>query len=1256
MASNIEQFHKEISRLSDDQVKQAGSRYTPGLDPNAPNLKIDSLLTAMENAACGARARDRFLAFVDELSEAWSNAKFCSQRREETQELIDGARRVLPELVAQLRAKRLSAATEWIERLTEIERGLKIDLDHWLREKSNVVTPSSKLSYSTESPRIQGNIDSLERCLISVREEKEYTDLPAFKVLANPFLLVTGEWGTGKTHLLCDITRERAQRGLATILLLAKNFDGEVVTNVCRRIDVGLPPESVFDHLHLLADTLGERALVVVDGVNEGNRRDWRDAISKLCALVASRSNIALILSCRTPFEEVAIPTSERSRFLQVEHHGFDDQEFDAQAEFFRYYGLPLPEVPLLDREFSRPLTLKLICESLSDLSTEKFRQGFEGIASGQKGMTFVLESFVKRIGKPIEQQFGLRPKGCWLLLKGNNQVAKVTEAGFAACMAERHRGYVLRSEADRIVHANYPALARTQRVALIEALRTSGLIDEDVVWYGSGSVAKHRTVFRLPYQRFSDHLVARHLLEAHLDTSSLQGIKRSLLTNAPLGRVFKLQRGFTREFVEPGWAEALITEFPERAVKLVGSERRELFFFLPRASQNPSAYFEPFVSGLFWRAPSAFTEGTKLLVDHYLSSKSRAWDRVVDALVAVSTKPKHPYHASRLYAYIARMTMPERDIKWSEYLRRKHDSPTIERLLTWTRSMDDTPVSHAVTQELIVLLSLVLTTVVRNERDVATKALVVLGERYPKALFEHTSVALSFNDPYVSERMLAASYGVSMSLIDSNERSEFLPVLGAFAGVLYKEMFAMNARHATPHCLTRDYALGTIELALSNKCVTLPAEAANNLKKPYPGISSRFVMDPLDPSVIQEDIGDPIHMDFGNYTIGRLVKGRSNYDDKHPDYISVRKRIERRIQELGYRKSLFKEIDRDIANRSLRSNEEHKQDRYGKKYSWIAYFEMYGERDATGKLPGWRLDQRSSDCDLDPSFPKRPPAWQAPIPDLFGERALDTETWVASRFTPRWSSLLVVAEIDQHPGPWVLLDGYVCGRNQTLNREIFALLRGLFVAAKDIPRLEFEFLSKEYPGNSAIPDGAAENYLYAGEVGRRKRYARHLLMPSGKYRRQLDFVFAEYAPAHAAATSGVPVELPTMSFEWESYHSAQNTFSGFFLPAPRLIQLLQLASRNRELDFYDPTGAAAIIYREGGHEWKGDRHRLIYMRADLLQVYLANTRQRLSWCMWGERDWTEKMDGLSVKRNDARQRVFSKHEHIHRSFKVWNS
>lgn len=1292
MSPDHEQFLAALTRLSKDQIRQAGQRYTPGIDPQAPNLRIKSLFTTVENVACGAGALARFQSILDAFFEVWDRAKHCSQRREAIQARADDALASLSPMLDRLRARDAEAGREWQDRLSGIESELSEDVAHWHAEEAKLQPADVDNSYSSARNTIRGNMNALGRCLAIVRSEKEYIQSAAFKVLSNPELLISGEWGTGKTHLLCDVTQDRIGRGQATVLVLAKNFQGSVVKEICARIEAGRTEVEIFDRLEEFANETSERAIVILDGVNEGRRREWREAVTRLQALVADRPNIGLIVTCRTPFEPIAIEQKGLEKFHKVMHLGFDDQEFDAQAAFFHYYNLPLPEVPLLDREFSRPLTLKLICQSLQNLTGKKLAQGFSGIASGQKGMTYVLESFVNRVGEPIEREYGLRTKGCWGLLKGNDQIADSRLAGFAPCMAANLRGYVRPSEADRIIAANYPALRPSQRHQLLDSLRTNGLIEEDAVWYSTSSELKSRVVFRLPYQRFSDHLVARHLLKTHLDVSSAAAIKRSFTAKSPLMRIFRMSNRHHREYAEPGWAQALITEFPERVGKRLPHKQRELFFVLPKRAQKLNAYFDPFIEGIFWRDPAAFTEGTRAMINRYLRAGSRAWEQMVDALAAVSTKPKHPYHARRLYDFLSRYPMPDRDLNWSEYLRRRYASPTIHRLLTWAEKLNAAKMTRDSATELVVLLSLVLTTVVRRDRDLATKALVLIGERFPEVLFAHVVTSLGFNDPYVPERMLAAAYGTTLSLVDSESAQTFRPLLGDLAKTLYRKMFGPGARNATHHTLMRDYALGIIQIAQRANCVSLPKTANRNLAAPFPNTTSTFASDGTPDPAVKEAIGHAIQMDFGNYTIGRLIPNRANYDDKKPDYVLVRAKIERRMFDLGYRADRFKDVDREIGNTSWNARDQEKVDRYGKKYSWIAYFEIWGEREATRKLPDWRLGERTSDCGVDPSFPKRPPDWTPPIPDLFGDPNIDTEAWVKGGFTPKWNPLLVVPEINGHPGEWVLVEGFVRGTDASHNRELFAFLRGMFIARRDVSGFRKKFLAVEYPGNNEIPEGATEYYLYAGEAGRRQNFARHLCQKNGRYRRQIAEAFDRYecvcpkektqpttvkirSPSDEGEEMGISVvelkfgqipkmrhvpgirfELPFIHFGWESYHSSLNNFSGFDLPAPSLIQRLGLASKNREVNFYDSMSRPGTLYREAGGGWGGNRHSLLYVRADLLRRYLTDTRQVLVWCNWGERDWLKKMEGHDVIYNPARQRIFQAHDHIHRSFFQWST
>lgn len=238
-----ERFLAALNDLSREQIRQAGQRYTPGIDPRAPNLRIAPLFTAIENVACGAGAQTRFQRVLEELSEAWNRAKHCSQHREAIQSRMDEARASLILMLNRLRQRDARAGEEWVERLAGLETDLLADLAHWRAEEKNLPPPQGENTYSSARDTVRGNMSSIGRCLAVVREEKEYADTAAFKVLCDPQLLVNGEWGTGKTHLLCDVTQDRIGRGQATVLVLAKNFHGRVIAEICGRIEAGRTAE-----------------------------------------------------------------------------------------------------------------------------------------------------------------------------------------------------------------------------------------------------------------------------------------------------------------------------------------------------------------------------------------------------------------------------------------------------------------------------------------------------------------------------------------------------------------------------------------------------------------------------------------------------------------------------------------------------------------------------------------------------------------------------------------------------------------------------------------------------------------------------------------------------------------------------------------------------------------------------------------------------------------------------------------------------
>ncbi len=1317
MSLNRDQLISLLTSFSRDQISRAGARYTPGVDPDAPNIANEALIADLNHLACSPEVQGHCTEFAENIEKQWKSTRTTFENAESTDEAVMRLVTILHDAPSRIRNGELGLRDEIVAVLKTISDAVGSEetrLENLEREAAERARTSAAAgaaqaaAVATQTSSIRSRLYELRRMAQEVNDlEQHFAGSPG-ALLVKRLCLLSGQWGTGKTHFLCDFVKHRLEQGRPVLLLLAKSFQGAraIPSTLAAVTGIARSAEELLDHLEDLGAALEERVLVIVDGVNEGPRAPWRNAVDELAGLLASRRHVALVVSCRSPFEHHALSDVVLPQMEQIIHRGFEDQEFDAQAEFFRHYKVPLPEVPLLDDEFSRPLTLKLICEAFRGLGTKKLKKGFHGVASGQKGMTYVLETFVNRIAEPVEKRHGLPRKACWELLKGRGGIADPYAAGFAGHMALTLREYVGRRAAHRIVRAHFPTLSSWRRRQLLEDMRISGLLDEDYIWTSSGGTPKSVLVFRLPYQRFSDHLIARHLLEKHLDRSDEEALRTSFAPDKPLGRVFRKKRHYY-DYALPGWAEALIVEFPE-AVKRVARTERELYFFLPKSARNLNYYYKPSVQGLFWRAPTSFSRGTDRVVGALLDrSNERVWRETIDALVAISIKPGHPYSAKRLYDYLSRYSMSVRDRTWTEYIRRHYESHSVVRLLTWAARIGNISLPTNIAEQTIVLLSLVLTTVVRRDRDVATRALVELGERHPRALFAHTVRSLGFNDPYVPERMLAASYGVAMSKHVASEGARFRNALCKLARALYKKMFAPHAPHATHHALRRDYALGVIRLALSTQANLLSATELRHLERPFLQIPSLF---PEPSDITDEQVAEvqqAIHMDFGNYTMGRLIRNRSNYDFENVEYKKVRRQIEWRIWGLGYRKADFELIDREIAGLSHYAEQRNapRTDRYGKKYSWIAFFEMYGLREAQVLLDEGRLHERTSDCDIDPSFPKPPPSWTPPFPPMLGDGSTSSTAWVSGGFTPDFRSVLRVPSINGIAGPWVLLQGFIQRQDKALDREIFTFLRGLLVRRKDVSTLRDKFLQIEYPGNMEIPDGPSDYYLFAGEAGTSPRFAPELRAVDGRYRRYVVEAFAAtvHVPRSAGSPAkkhgkrlaikiahpivspaqenqppsqdepteiefslpdpgewqripGVRVELPYRQFSWESYHSAMNSFSGFMIPAASIIDTFKLCTWNREVDFRDTDGQLVTLYREdGGENWDGDTHNLLYIKESYFRRYLSKTRQTLVWCNWGEREWADKGD-LHSYPTPERSAIFQSHAHIHRRFHEYDS
>ena len=131
------------------------------------------------------------------------------------------------------------------------------------------------------------NSSILREARSAYRAVEQSLEAPATAAFERGHLLLVGEWGTGKTHSVCDASLARLRDGLPTLLLLAKDFAGNHPLREAVQSLNQTRLQDLLSGLNALGRESGTRTLVIVDGINEGNREGWSRAMqdSDSCCL-----------------------------------------------------------------------------------------------------------------------------------------------------------------------------------------------------------------------------------------------------------------------------------------------------------------------------------------------------------------------------------------------------------------------------------------------------------------------------------------------------------------------------------------------------------------------------------------------------------------------------------------------------------------------------------------------------------------------------------------------------------------------------------------------------------------------------------------------------------------------------------------------------------------------------------------------------------------------------------------------------------
>lgn len=1191
------------------QIQRAGARYTPTLDPDAPNLEVEYVVENIDALSSFDFIKTKIQEYHDDLLENWEDShsrliELFKNRIKTPKYLCELIFNEIEEIPNHKRSgfNKIFKTTLYI-----IGKLYKLRYKYLDEEKDTKISNNKKES-------IRSIIRDLDRIIDSLESLEEFMSSSTFSLLDRNCMLLTGEWGTGKTHLLCDYVKRNCEYNNTIIFTLAHSLPAisDPMLDLGNLLSVHCSKSQMLKALDDIGKKSNKRSLIIFDGINEGVIAKWKSALSTLIIEIKNYPNIGIILSCRTPFENILFSDKQLKHIITITHPGFLGKEFEAQTEFFSYYDIPQPNIPVLASEFSRPLFLKLFCSSIEDLANRTKKKKLRDYASGQKGLVHIFEYIITKLGKPIEARYELGPKACWNILKGQTKNFGSSASGIAQLMVRNDREYIFRNECLAII-SDYSSISDEIRLNdILNTMVDSGLLTIDAIWDESWI-----EIIRLPYQRFSDHLITRHLLDQYLNKQNINSIYRSFYKNKPLGKIFTLDRG-RQKYNKPNLATALMIEFPERVKRVLPKEERELVFYLPKKVRRLSPVIDCFLDGLIWRSNDSYSKQTHRIISILLES-SNSFDiyNTYEVLATIASRSNHEISPRKLVKHLSELSMASRDLRWSEYIRHSTDESLIYRLIAWVNSTDEMKIENNVIQNTIMLLQLYLTTTVRNLRDRITYAIYQLGLKNPGILFKISENSLTFNDIYIPERMFAASYGVAMFYASTNMKSIKDSIVN-FSKWICVNYFLPSAKYTTTHAILREYAKGIIEISRKMKPYCIANQYIKYTNAPFTHFPSSFPShDIADQQVDTAD--SALRIDFENYTIGSLIPNRRNYDSNNIQFKSVLNKIKWRIIKLGYQPSEFSNTDNEISRRinSRSSDNIGKVERYGKKYSRIAYFEMYGEREDRNLLRYYKIGERISDCDIDPSFPKDTSKWNPQLQTIFQSQFTDYNSWLANGPEPDYSHLYQLDCIEQTNGPWILLDGFIEEKAKDDPRETFTHITGILVNKDRVSTLKSRYDRFQSPGYFNLPAPGADLYTFAGEIPWSNRFGNSLRNSNGKAVRDIRRAYDEGGENR---NPGINVEVPIYNYAWESHHSILNITPNITFPAPALCELLELQNRGGSFNLYTKNNEKASLYFESDNNNDSLRSNFFYLRKDMLLKYLIHTGQTLILVSWGER------------------------------------
>ncbi|KAA0776247.1 ATP-binding protein [Bacillus sp. AR2-1] len=755
----------------------------------------------------------------------------------------------------------------------------------------------TKKSIKGKVVNIINQINKHERAIV------DYIESVKPMLINEPYLLVYGDAGIGKSHLLADNAKRLQEAGHSVFLFLGQhlNTHDHPFKQLFDLIDYEGSKESFFKEFNDRAKKKNKRTVIIIDALNEGEGKYfWKGYLLNFLNTFKKFDNIAIVLSIRSNYLKSILPENIYEDFplYKLEHRGFNNLSLEALEPFFNFYKINPIIFPSLENECYNPLFLQIYCEAI-----EEEYVGFRGWSIVQ-----VLEKYIKKVNDrlSLDKRFSY--------LNSLNLIDKILKKIASEFIESERYGIKLERLYEVIEDVAKPYTSGYREILL-------GLAEENILSINEMNNGEDLVYFT--YERFADIYISLVLLERYQQDENL--FKDILSLDNPYYY---------------GVFESLSIVIPDKLkVEWLDLIDNELITF---------DIAEAFVRGISWRNVQNINERTFWWINLCLGKKDIDLQSLIyERLLKQSYIIESPLNAEYLHDVLNEMSMSIRDENWTISINNNSEVPTRLLEIILERNLSYKHFESGNFELLSTTIIWLFTCTDRKLRDIATTALVNLYMNEPSIILKDIKRFIGVNDPYVLERLFASVYG---AILRTNE----VPQLNEIVDIIYTNIFKQDEVYQ--NVLIRDYAGSIILFAVNKGSISL--EEYDGIASPHSSswYKKTYSLQDIDNKLkeMQQTSGEVYcgfhsivrsmtteygrgtgaYGDFGRYVFGSALHDwRNQFNDQDLSNIATM-----RIIEYGYDEKTHGYYDRNLRNYNRHEN---LVERIGKKYQWIALYEL---------------------------------------------------------------------------------------------------------------------------------------------------------------------------------------------------------------------------------------------------------------------------------------------------------------------------